>query len=230
MTREIRRFNSSPIQVRTCLCLKIGRRDGLLPPPARVRAGAILSNFLAIATVTAAMQRMLVPVVETAVSGADVWIGRPDVERHAPGANICLYRSSVSSAVRRQESPVPFRGARARSHIALDLHYLLTFHGDDGRLEPQRLLGAVIAAVNAGRVLDASLLADVRAATTDEPPMHSYLGASDLGDADDPVQLAPESMTIEELAHLWSLFASFPCPLASTFLARTVTLSPNDEP
>lgn len=189
-----------------------------------------MSNFLAIATVSAAIQRLLEPVVHSAVIGAEVWIGRPEVARSTPGTNIYLYRASVSSALRLQELPSRPDGTPASSRIALNLHYLLTFHGNEDQLEPQRLLGAVIAALHARPLLAVSLLTEVLTAAAEPQRRHSYLAASDLGDAVDAVGLEPDPLILDDLAKLWSLFPSVPYVLSSTYVARTVTLDPGDEP
>jgi hypothetical protein len=189
-----------------------------------------MSNFLAIATVSAALQRMLAPVVEAAVSGADVWTGRPDVSRLSPGTNLYLYQSSISSALRHQELPSRADGGPASSHVAMDLHYLLTFHGDDDELEPPRLLGAVTAALHARPLIAASLLSEVLSAAAEPQPRHGYLSASDLGEAVEQVRLEPQPLILSDLAELWSLFPSAPYVLSSTYVARTVTLDDEDGP
>ena len=47
-----------------------------------------------------------------------------------------------------RNSDLPTRNHRSvvvqRPTCALDLHYLLSFYGDDSKLEPQRMLGAVV--------------------------------------------------------------------------------------
>ncbi|MEO7420912.1 MAG: DUF4255 domain-containing protein [Ornithinibacter sp.] len=189
-----------------------------------------MSNFLAIATVSAAIQRLLEPVVHAAVLGANVWIDRPDVARPTPGTNIYLHCASVSPALRHQELPSRPDGTPASSRIAVDLHYLLTFHGDEDQLEPQRLLGAVIAALHARPLIAASLLTEVLTAAAEPQLRHSYLAASDLADTDELVGLEPDPLILEDLAKLWSLFPSVPYVLSSTYVARTVTLDPGDEP
>ena len=42
---------------------------------------------------------------------------------------------------------------RSRPQAALDLHYLLTFYGNEAQLEPQRLLGSVVRTLHARPVL-----------------------------------------------------------------------------
>ena len=44
-----------------------------------------------------------------------------------------------------------------RPRVALELHYLLTFYGDDAKLEPQRLLARVASTLHGRGVLTGSV-------------------------------------------------------------------------
>src|SRR5687768_15788217 len=103
-----------------------------------------MSNFLAIATVSAALQRLLTPPVRSAVAGAEVWVDRSDVKRQKSGVNIYMYRSSIDAVWRNEELPARRDDGtlRVRPKAATSLHYLLTFHGKDDEMVPQRLMGA----------------------------------------------------------------------------------------
>lgn len=197
-----------------------GLATHLLPA---ARCEEIMSNFLAIATVSAALQRLLEPAVDSAVSGAHAWIGPPNVARATPGVNIHLYNVAAGSARRDPQLRRP-DGGRADSLIALELHYLLTFHGDEERLEPQRLFGAAIAMLHGNPLITASLLAEVLAAAADTPPRHDFLAAGDLSDIQEPIGLDPDPLTLDELAHLWTLYPSTAHPLSWAVIARTVWL------
>lgn len=186
-----------------------------------------MSNFLAVATISAALQRMLAPVVHAAVDGAVVWIDRPDVAHSKSGTNIYLYGVSIDSALpdlatRPDDTP-------ASSRITLDLHYLMTFQGNEDRLEPQRLLGAVLAALHDRPVITASLLTDVLTAATGPEPGHRYLAASDLRDTHELVRVDTDPLSLEEMSRLWSLFPGTPYRLSATYVVRAVTLGTADE-
>ena len=64
-----------------------------------------MSNFLAPATVSAALQRLLTPKVSAAVGGAEVWVDRSDVKRQKAGVNIYLYKTSLDSVSRNDDLP-----------------------------------------------------------------------------------------------------------------------------
>ena len=95
-----------------------------------------MSNFLAIATVTAALKVALENALAVDTSGMshDVIIGRPDAienNGNTAGVNIYLYQVTPNTAWRNAD--LPTRNAAGilvqRPRIALDLHYLLTFYG-----------------------------------------------------------------------------------------------------
>jgi len=64
-----------------------------------------VSNFLAVATVSAALQRLLTPRISAAVGGAEVWVDRSDVKRQKSGVNIYMYRTSLDSVWRNEDLP-----------------------------------------------------------------------------------------------------------------------------
>src|ERR1700744_2485579 len=115
-----------------------------------------MSNYLAIATVTAALQQILTAPVGSAVSGATVGFGRPDPgNTTAPLVNIFLYQITPNATFRNCDLPTRRSdGTLAqRPQAAYDLHYLMTFHGDDTQLQPQRLLGAVVTTLHSQPLL-----------------------------------------------------------------------------
>src|SRR5215469_16224450 len=115
-----------------------------------------MSNFLAIATVTAALQQILQTPVGNAVALAQVGFNRPDpTNTTAPLVNIYLYQITPNAAYRNADLPTRRADGSLvqRPQAALDLHYLFTFHGDDSKLEPQRLMGAVVTTLQAQPLL-----------------------------------------------------------------------------
>ncbi len=118
-----------------------------------------MSNALAIATVTATLQQLLQTALpaSSGVSGALVKNVRPDDQGNLPavGVNIFLYQVSPNPAWRNAD--LPTRRADntllRRPQAALDLHYLLTFYGEDATLDQQRLLGATALYLHANPVL-----------------------------------------------------------------------------
>ncbi|WP_329000248.1 DUF4255 domain-containing protein [Kribbella sp. NBC_00709] len=190
-----------------------------------------MSNSLAVATVTAALQVLLTDTVEQAVSGATVWTDRSDVPRQTAGVNIYLYRTSDDPA--RRNDDLPTRGAdgamRTRPCLAGRLHYLLTFHGKDDELEPQRLLGATLARLHSRPIVTRALIDQVVAEATDPTPRNEFLGKTDLAAADELVRLTPEPLDLDELSKLWSVFFQTAYQLSATYVASPVLLEERDD-
>src|SRR5947209_6803644 len=113
-----------------------------------------MSNYLAVATVTATLSRALTAAVGTDVPGATVTTLRPDDSTNgAPetGVNVYLYQVTPNAAWRNTDLPTRRENGQLieRPRVALDLQYLLSFYGSEVQLEPQRLLGSVVRTLHA---------------------------------------------------------------------------------
>jgi Pvc16 N-terminal domain len=188
-----------------------------------------MSNFLAIATVTAALQRMLQGRVGADVPGAHVWTDRPDARQNAangPGLNIYLYQVSPDPAQRNADLPTRAADGQLvrRPQAALTLHYLFSCYGDDNELEPQRVLGSAVRTLHARPVITRELIEAVTDAANDNPPIHPELVDADLGRQADLVRLAPLGLNLEELSKLWSVFFQVPYALSIAYQASVVLI------
>lgn len=161
-----------------------------------------MSNSRAVATVTASLRALLTNAA-TIVPGAQVTHLRPDAvsqDQQSRGINIYLYM--VRSNPNHLSDQLPTRRADGslsqRALQVLDLHYLLSFYGNDARLEPQLLLGAACVALREQPLLTAAVVNDARAANAEA------IGASDLADQRPAVQVAQQSLSIEEMSRLWT--------------------------
>src|SRR5947209_8150780 len=108
-----------------------------------------MSNFLAIATVTATLSQLIQDTVEVDVPGAGVSTIRPDLagnNNNLANVNIFLYQVTTNSAFRNMDLPTRSSDGSLvqRPKVALDLHYLFSFYGDEGSFVPQLLLGSVV--------------------------------------------------------------------------------------
>jgi hypothetical protein len=189
-----------------------------------------MSNFLAIATVTAALGETIRPAVERDVSGATVNMARPDgVGGHAPtiGVNLYLYQVTPNAAWRNADLPTrrPDGQLVRRPQAALDLHYLLSFYGNETQLEPQRLLGSVVRALNARPVLTRKMIQETLA-----NPAYDYLGKSNLGEAIELVKFTPLPLSLEELSKLWSVFFQTPYTLSVAYQGTVVLIESDETP
>jgi hypothetical protein len=194
-----------------------------------------MSNYLAIATVTAALHRLLQASAGADVPGATVTTDRPESSTNgsqAPTVNIYLYQVVPNTALRDRDLPTRSSGGALlqRPVAALDLHYLLTFSGAEEELEPQRLLGSVVRTLHTQPFLTPQLIAAVRTAATATPPVLPALAATDLGDQVERVKFSPLPMNLEELSKLWSVFFQTPYALSVAYEASVVLIEPDLEP
>lgn len=183
-----------------------------------------MSNYLAIATVTATLQRVLQAVIGAAVPGAKAAMVRPDAPGQGlpdVGVNIFLYQVTPNAALRNADLPTRNASGPAgqRPVAALDLHYLMSFYGADSHLEPQRLLGSVVRTLHSQPLLTRQMIRDT---VTD--PAYAYLATSNLADAVDLVRLAPLSFTLEEFSKLWSVMLQTPYALSAAYRASVVLI------
>ena len=184
-----------------------------------------MSNPLAIATVTQTLRNVLQDSLGSSnVAGAQVTFLRPDDPTHLPnpGVNVFLYQVAPNTALRNADLPTRTADGAIlnRPQAAVDLFYLLTFYGDDTKLEQQRLLGAVTLALHAQPWLP---VADITTAETE-----SYLAGADLSTQSERVRFRPVSFSLEELSKLWSFLLKTDYVLSAAYVASVVLLDTAD--
>jgi hypothetical protein len=178
-----------------------------------------VSNALAVATVSAALGRIIHGAARSAVPGAEFFTGRPAEDGGPLRVHLYLYQVMPNAALRNDD--LPTRGADGvatrRPSAALDLHYLIAFYGDQANLEPERMLGAVVRDLHAHPVLTRD---DIAAVIAGAGP----LSASDLADAVERVRFTPLTLGLEELAKLWSIFFQTRHAVSVAYQASVVTI------
>jgi hypothetical protein len=186
-----------------------------------------MSNYLAIATVTAALQQVLQGPVKHAVNSATVGFSRPDgaADQKPPLVNIYLYQVTPNAAYRNADLPTrrPDGTLVQRSQVALDLHYLLTFHGDDSHLEPQRMLGAVASTLQSQPLLSSDSI-------TAAEKQYKFLSGSGLDSQVERVKFTPTALSLEEFSKLWSVFFQVEYSLSAAYQASLVLIQSDDVP
>jgi hypothetical protein len=187
-----------------------------------------MSNYLAVATVTATFRDILVPAVYAAVGDGDVAMGRPDSAGHnTPNIKLNLYLYQVTANAAWRNADLPTRGSDGqlvqRPQVALDLHYLLTFYGDEAQLEPQRCLGSVARILHAQPVL-------TREKIQETIPHYAFLRASNLHEQVELVKFTPLPLSLDELSKLWSVFFQTPYALSVAYQATVVLIESGEEP
>jgi hypothetical protein len=187
-----------------------------------------VSNFLAIATATATLRRELEGPVETEVDGATVTMTRPQGQPpQNPRVNVYLYHVTPNATWRNSDLPTRASDGRLveRPRAALDLHYILSFYGDEAELEPQRLLGSVVRTLHARPLLTRKMVSD-----TVGDPSFAYLASSNLADEVERVKLTPGVLSLDELTKLWSVFFQVPYALSVVYQASVVLIEPEVTP
>lgn len=180
-----------------------------------------MSDFRAVAAVTATLQRMLLAALPTDVPGANVTTVHPAARAGggipSTGVNIFLYevRPNTHQRNRMLLSRSPGGELVERPVAALDLDYLFSFYGAEATLEPQLLLGSTVAFWEAQPILPR---AEIEAAIAANPHL---LGCT-LADQDELVRLSPLEQSLEEKGRLWSTLLQTGYTLSVSYRASVV--------
>ncbi|MGK6355777.1 Pvc16 family protein [Sphingomonas sp. DT-207] len=182
-----------------------------------------MSSGFPIAAATVAFADRLHLLIGDSVPGARVTTLNPSSESLRSGdpiVNLYLFRTVRNGFVSNDD--LPTRGAAgkplASPTLKLDLDYMITFFGDDAKLDPQRLLGLVAGGLNAQPYIAPDMLRSAIASTP-------WLGAA--GGSDPPctrISVAPLNMPPDAMARLWSEFVNVPYQLTQLYTATPVTL------
>lgn len=193
-----------------------------------------MSNYLAIAATTAAFCQTLSEAFIDArpeLVGAEVRAGRPEANATQQffGVNVYLFQVVQNAAMRNNDLPTRLSNGTLveRPQAAIDLNYLLTFYGDEGRLEPQRLLGASISALHATPVLTRDRIERAISASS---AYRSFLTASDLPSQVESIRLTPITLSLEELSKLWTVFFQVAHALSIAYTASVVLIDADVRP
>ncbi|MFM7603455.1 MAG: DUF4255 domain-containing protein [Pseudanabaena sp.] len=180
-----------------------------------------MSNYLAIATVTATLQRVLQAVIQQDIEGArattlppgGISTGAPEV-----GVNIFLYQVTSNPALANYDStPNRAKGNPLNRQVAIDLFYMMSCYGNDAELQPQRVLGSVVSTLVDKRILTPEL---IRSTCNDST--FPFLVDSDLADQIQQVHIVPVDISLEDLSKAWSVFYQVPYVLSIAYRACLV--------
>jgi Pvc16 N-terminal domain len=188
-----------------------------------------MSNFLAVATVTATLQRTLQSAVQKDIEGARITTVRPsDIGNGTPesGVNLFLYQVITNPALHNMDAtPLRSRGTPTKRQAALDLYYMFSFYGSEVDLEPQRLLGSVMRTLNDQRVIDQDI---IRAACRDSTL--PFLQESNLADQVQQINIVPLDLNLEDLSKAWSVFFQTPYVLSVGYKVLVVLVAGEEAP
>ena len=189
----------------------------------------MMSNYLAVATVTAALRDILQEAAVKAIPGAVVTTRRPEKiggdGQDKAGINLFLYQVTPNAAL--SNADLQTRTANGlflkRPQVALDLYYLLSFQGSDLDLQSQQLLGSAVITLHTQPILLPSIIRNTTQANT-------YLAQSDLFDQIELVKFGPLNLSLDELSKLWSVLFQVPYILSIAYKAAVVLIEANVTP
>jgi hypothetical protein len=187
-----------------------------------------MSNFLAIATVTSAIQQILREAISEQLPGAEVTTLRLDDLAKAggqAGINVYLFQASPNPALRNNPFPSVDGGGNVlqQATVALDLHYILTYYGNEERYEPEQLLALATIALTKMPQLTNDWIARTIAGAAG-----AGLAGSDLATQQERIRVTPLAMSIDELHRVWNLFSPTPYRLSTVYSASAILLSVGD--
>ncbi|MGK6319609.1 Pvc16 family protein [Sphingomonas sp. DT-204] len=181
-----------------------------------------MSSGFPIAAATVALADRLHALIGDTVPGARVTTLNPSAESLRSGdpiVNLYLFRTIRNGFVSNDD--LPTRGPAGKPFtspvLKLDLDYMITFFGDDAKLDPQRLLGLVVGGLNAEPYIRRDALRSAIASTP-------WLGGGDPEPSSAQICVTPLNMPPDAMARLWSEFVNVPYQLTQLYTATPVTL------
>ena len=183
-----------------------------------------MSNYLAIATVTATLQRILQQAIQTEVEGASVTTSRPDGgSGGVPETSVNLYLYHIKRNTAYGNTDTTNRQRRAlmvkRNQIAIDLFYVITFSGDESELEPQKLLGTTLRTLEDNNILMPEMIRE-----TISDPSYEFIADSDLADQVEMIRSEFLSISTDELSKIWSVFFQTPYTLSVVYKVSAILI------
>ena len=182
-----------------------------------------MSNYLAIATVTAVLQRIVQNSLQFDVQGARVTTLKPINLSSGPselGVNIFLYQVLSNPALNNIDAtPMRSRANPNKRQTALDLYYMLSFYGNDVELEPQRILGSVLRTLNDQSIITAEMIQQTLANSN-----FPFLSDSNLGDQVQQINISLNDLSLDDLSKVWSTFFQTPYVLSVVYKVLIVLI------
>ncbi|NJK51768.1 MAG: DUF4255 domain-containing protein [Leptolyngbyaceae cyanobacterium SU_3_3] len=186
-----------------------------------------MSNYLAFATVTATLQRILQAAAQQDVDGMRVTTLQPgQIGNGTPetGINLFLYQVARNPALQNTDTAsARAKGNPVKRQSAHDLYYMISLYGNEAELEPQRLLGSVIRIFGDRPTLFPEVIRETIADSR-----FRFLAASNLADQVQQVTVNSVDLSLDDLSKVWSTFFQAPYRLSLVYKVTMVTIEGED--
>jgi hypothetical protein len=193
-----------------------------------------MSKSQAIAAVTAVLSHRVGETLTKESLAAQVDGVRPKAgegpDNSTRKVSIYLYQVTPNAAWRNTDLPTRDSdgNVKTRPQVALDLHYLFSFVGDEKQLEPQLMLGIVMRDLHAAPSLTREMI-DSAGQNISDNTIKTMIANSELGKSIELVRFTPAALSLDELSKIWSIFFQTPYALSVAYQA-TVVLIEKDLP
>jgi Pvc16 N-terminal domain len=181
-----------------------------------------MSNYLAIATITATLQRILQASVQRDMDGVRITAVKPGMIGNGTpesGVNLFLYHVTRNPAISTDLAASRLKSTGNRRQTPLELYYMLSFYGNDTELEPHRLLGSVVRTFSDRATISSEMIQD-----TIKDSSFTFLAESDLGEHIQQLVIAPVDLSMEDLSKVWSVFFQAPYLLSLAYKVTVVMI------
>jgi len=192
-----------------------------------------MSDFRVIAAATLTLQNLLLDAIREPAPGATVKTGPPEVrapEEVGEGLiNIFLYKVEPNRVWRNED--LPYRRSDGslvrRPQVAVDVHYLLSFYGDERRKIPYLLMGFTMSALHAEAYPSLKHMPRVDGVDGAEEGENDPVAASLAGSGLEH-QTHPLSFTFMPLSHdeLIPLFSQIPFVMSVAYRGSVLLIEP----
>ncbi len=194
-----------------------------------------MSNHFAIATVTAALRRILQDAVGHDVGNTTVTSQPPDTIADPPSntLNIFLYQVTQNNGYSNLDLPTRNSVGELieKPMLGLNLHYLLTAYGDGNNdLLAHRILASAMGVLHEKPMLTREIIHDTIHPSNGATPLDDDLKDSDLENQAELVKLAHQPLSLEDITKLWSSFFQSRYRISVSYQATMVLLESEKQP
>jgi hypothetical protein len=194
-----------------------------------------MSNFQAIATVTATIVYLMNQEVLADVPAATITAKPPDVVVNGPpyaGLNIFLYQVNLNQGYRNLDQPARDSAGNLvkRPRLALNLEYLLTATGDgNDDIQAHQILASAMRILQENPVLTSGT---IQLAVASQPEIQGggSIPGSDLAYQIEQVKITPLVLKLDELTKLWSSFFQTNYRVSTAYEVTVILLDSGETP